>query len=80
VALPRDLAPGEPVTWVGPPLDDASGLAVQVGERGVFLDHDGDPEQYVVSFPGGRVFCCLAADVEPDPPEPPRRYRRHGAG
>jgi hypothetical protein len=40
---------------------------VTTGERGVFLDYDGADDLYVVQFPGGRIFCCSAADVDPGP-------------
>jgi hypothetical protein len=52
---------------------------VQRGERGVFLDYEGQPDLYVVTFPGGRTFCCRAVDVEPDPRPPARVVRRHNA-
>jgi hypothetical protein len=64
---------------VGSPLAEPDGLTVQLGEHGVFVDYDGQPDQYVVTFPGGRTFCCSAADVEPDPRAPARVVRRHNA-
>jgi hypothetical protein len=79
VALPHDLVPGQAVTWVGPPLAEPDGLTMKVGERGLFVDYDGQWDQYVVTFPGGRAFCCGATDVEPDPRAPARVIRRHHA-
>jgi hypothetical protein len=78
MALPRDLVPGQGVTWVGPP--DAEGL-VAPDERGFFVSHDGaEPgDGYVVEFPGDRIFCCRRTDVRPDPSPPVAQRRRHRA-
>jgi hypothetical protein len=78
VVLPRDLVPGQGLTWIGPRLPSRAGDVVQPGDRGSFLDYEGDPEHYVVQF-GAATFCCGAEDVRPDPRPPAPITRRHNA-
>lgn len=75
MALPRGLVAGQGLTWVGAPAPDG---VVAPGDRGSFIDYEGDPESYVVQF-NKATFCCGATDVHPDarPPVPVRR--RHQA-
>jgi hypothetical protein len=75
MALPRGLVAGQGLTWIGDPAPDG---AVTPGDRGVFLDYDGDAGSYVVEF-GDSMFCCDAADVRPDPRPPVPVTRRHNA-
>jgi hypothetical protein len=51
---------------------------VRPGDRGLFLDYEGDHDNYVVEF-NGAVFCCRAADVHADPRPPMPVVRRHNA-
>jgi hypothetical protein len=57
--------PGDAVTWVGDPLPAPDADLVTRGELGVFVDYDGADDSYVVRFPGGRIPCCTATDVQP---------------
>ena len=77
MALPRDLVLGQALTWVGPRLPLEPDV-VTTGDRGVFLDYEGDPAHYVVEF-GAAIFCCAADDVRPDPRPPVPVTRRHNA-
>ena len=78
MVLPRDLVPGQPLTWVGTRLLSPERDVVQPGDRGVFLDYEGDAEHYVVEFENA-VLCCAAADVRADPRPPVPITRRHNA-
>ena len=76
MAMATELAPGTGLTWTGPACPDPP---VSAGERGVFVGYDGrgPDDGYVVSFRGGRHFCCRRSDVTPDPRPDHRVTRRH---
>ncbi len=78
MVLPRDLVTGQGLTWIGPRLPPPEDDVVQAGDRGVFLDYEGDAEHYVVEFKN-EVFCCAADDVQPDRRPPVPVTRRHNA-
>jgi hypothetical protein len=73
------LVPGQGVTWVGESPRHHAGDLVRHGDHGVFIDYDESPDAIVVQFPGGRVFFCATADIEPDPRPPKAVVRRHNA-
>jgi hypothetical protein len=75
MALPRGLVAGQGLTWVGSPPSDG---VVAPGDRGSFVDYDGDPESYVVHF-NNAMFCCDASEVRPDARPPVAVKRRHNA-
>ena len=75
MALPRGLVAGQGLTWVGSPPSDG---VVAPGDRGSFIDYDGDPESYVVQF-NNAMFCCDASEVRPDARPPVPVNRRHNA-
>ncbi|MDT7550209.1 MAG: hypothetical protein QOE84_2603 [Actinomycetota bacterium] len=78
MALPSGLVRHQGLTWVGKPLPPPEKYRLQPGDRGFFLDYDGDRGHYVVEF-NGAVFCCDAADVRADPRPPEPVTRRHNA-
>jgi hypothetical protein len=75
MVLPRGLVAGQGLTWVGRSPSDG---VVAPGDRGSFIDSDGDPESYVVQF-NDALFCCDASEVRADARPPVPVKRRHNA-
>ena len=75
MALPRGLVAGQGLTWVGSPPSDG---VVAPGDRGSFIDYDGDLESYIVQF-NNAMFCCDASEVRADARPPVPVKRRHNA-
>jgi hypothetical protein len=76
MALPKGLVAGQRLTWIGSPLPPPDAHVVSAGDRGIFVDYEGDSDHYVVDF-NGALFCCAAGDVRPDPRPPAVDKRRH---
>jgi hypothetical protein len=56
---------GDPVIWIAEPCHESGLGVVRPGDRGVFIDFNGEQSSLVVKFPGAGTFVCEAHEVRP---------------